>query len=150
MSPVTQNHQTAVGKGIWQEEQVTSARRWGVEKEDHSKNQTGSFSSFPCQGGATGNISHLCSDFILRLPNMSNGLSSLKVKEFTNTLGKEWGKEVPWLWKEGGGSREKCVSSVKWYMDARKLPSQLFHTHGAWLCWSGYLLLIKSQYDQED
>ena len=26
VSPVTQNHQTAVGKGIWHKEQVTSAR----------------------------------------------------------------------------------------------------------------------------
>lgn len=52
MSPATQNHQTAVGKGIWQEEQVTSARGRGVEKEGHSENQTrGLFLPFRAQEG---------------------------------------------------------------------------------------------------
>lgn len=112
MSPVTQNHQTAVGKGIWQEEQVTSARGWGVAKEDHSKNQTGSFSSFPCQGGTTANISHLCLVFILKLANMSNGLSGkLESEGVHKHPGQGMRKEVPRLRKEGAGSRGKCVSS---------------------------------------
>lgn len=133
MSPATQNHQTAVGKGIWQEEQVTSARGRGVEKEDHSKNQTGSFSPFPCQGGTTANISHLCPDFILKLANMSNGLSGKLESEVHKHPEQGMKKEVPRLRKEGGGSPGKCVSSVSrmWMFENYPVNHFILTGHGS-------------------
>lgn len=73
VSPVTRNHLTAVGKGIWHSGQVPSARGT-VENEDHFKDQIWSLSSLVRQGKANANISHLGSDLILPRANTSNGL----------------------------------------------------------------------------
>lgn len=83
-SPVTQNHQTAVGQGIWHKEQVTSAR--GVWKRGTTLRISIGLSSFPWKGKMNASISHFGPDFILRLA-MSNGLSGTHERGFTNTLG---------------------------------------------------------------
>lgn len=145
VSPVTQNHQTAVGKGIWHTEQVTSAGDWegGVENEDHFKNQNWSLSSLLMERQMQILVILVRPSFLGWLTGQM--ISVAHMKGASRTPGEGMRKSVQGLPNEGGGTGYESMSPVSHQRMSETAPSQPFHAHRARLCWSGIYSLIKSQ-----